>query len=300
MIDDHTSPSRNELLQDFKNLLFRSIVESAGIKKRGNDKYNKKGSLVRELEDFVDEDGNIKDWLRARCLESVIASVGLNEYLKTLLSFRGSSPSRIAPLSLMFSSSQISRALDPIVVRLLRQLHTRRKLTLSERKLDALISVLSPELNFRVADTEVYFDVDEVEHTRNLLLEIALEEFALQSIQKAPRATQRFQRLRKIGKAPTISLKNLVSSSKNYANLNVSLQKGILQWKYSLEPTIIVKDGMCFYDQSEVESMEMGYDRARKQFYLMKKALSKTMKPITRKQNVYKEKKNDAQNNRTD
>ena len=287
MIDDHTSPSRNELLQDFKNLLFRSIVESAGIKKRGNDKYNKKGFLARELEDFVDEDGNIKDWLRARCLESVIASVGLNEYLKTLLSFRGSSPSRIAPLSLMFSSSQISRALDPIVMRLLRQLHTRRKLTLSERKLDALISVLSPELNFRVADTEVYFDVDEVEHTRNLLLEIALEEFALQSIQKAPRATQRFQRLRKIGKAPTISLKNLVSSSKNYANLNISLQKGILQWKYSLEPTIIVKDGMCFYDQSEVESMEMGYDRARKQFYLMKKALSKTMKPITRKQNVF-------------
>lgn len=280
MIEKYTSSMGNKLLNEFKDLLVRSIVNSSEVKKQGIIKDSTQKFLLKELDDFIDKDGDVKQWLRARCLESVIASAGLNEYLKTLLSFRGSSPSKIAPLNIMFASSQIARALDPIVVRILKELYSRKRLSLSEQKLNALTAILSPTLNFSVAKSEVYFDVEEVEQLRNLLLEIALERFLSRPIQDVPRSAHKLPRLKPIGKAPDISFERLVDVSKNYANLNISLKKGVLQWQYGIEPTIFVKDGICFYDQLEVDSKGIGYDLVKRQFYLMKKTIYRTSKKM--------------------
>lgn len=275
---ENSSSMKNALLEKLEDLLIQSIVESFEVRNQRTRRPSSEKLVPEELKDFVDKDGKAKQWLRARCLESVVASSGLNEYLKTLLSYRGGSPSKIAPLNLMFASSQIARALDPIVVMLLEQLHMRKKLIVSRRKLDALIAILSPRLSFSVEKKEVYFDVDQVEQLRNLLLEIALEKFHPSSIQDTPRPARRSPRLRTLGKAPDVSLEKLIDISNDYPNLSISVEKGVLRWRYAKEPTIFVKNGFCFYDQLEVDSKKIGHASVSRQFNLMKKVISKENK----------------------
>ena len=275
MIDEKAVVKENKLLREFKDLLLQSVLRSFKPK-GGTDKDSRaRKSVSRQLAGFVDEDGNAKEWIRARCLESVVASAGLDEYLGKLVDYRGSSASRITPLNIMFASSQIARALDPIIVRLLEELWSRKRLEFSRWKFDALISILNPRLDFTVPTTEVNFDVHEVERLRNLLLEMALDIFGSRSSQLRPRSVHKFSQLKSLGKAPDFSLEKLIETSKKYTSLDVSLKAGVLRWQYGSEPSIYVKDGACFYDQMEISSKGTGYNSVKKQLDLMKKAMLK-------------------------
>jgi len=266
------NPNKDELVREFIDLLAKSIILGSEVKKSEIKKNLKREPSKKELNDFVEKNGNAKQWLRARCLESVVTSVGLNEYLETLLAFRGSFPSRTAPLNLMFAVNQIVRALDPVAIRLLEELREKKRLNISNHHVDELIASLTPTSDFRVTKIESYFDASEVERLRNLLLEVALDKINIGSIQKFEKGPK-ILKWKALGKIPRISLRKLVNASNRYSNLDISIDKGILRWKYGSEPTIFVKNGTCYYDKLEIDSRRISYDSVRKQFYLMKKAL---------------------------
>lgn len=280
MIDEDERFMEQRLLHLFRYLLTSSIMGGSKAEKKAiYEGVSSQRFLLEELGDFVEKDGRIKQWVRARCLESVAASIGLDEYLRTLLIFRGSSPSRTAPLNLLFASNQISRALDPIVTRLLNELYSRKRLNLSEEKLDSLNAILNPSLDFTVSSSRVFFSVDELEQLRNNLLEIALERYDRFQLERA-KSREEPQKLHPIGKVPELSLEKLIDVSKNYRNLTISLENGILRWQYGQEPPLFVKDGYCFFNQTELELRRTDYDIVKKQFNLMKKAVSRSTRML--------------------
>lgn len=268
--EEDANLAKQVLLEKFKDLMRASIVDGKETSKA--IKTSEREFVSRELADFIDKDGRVKQWLRARCLESVVASAGLEEYLNTLISFRGSSPSKMAPLNVLLVSNQISRALDPIAAKLLRDLQKKPNLAISKEKLNSLVTILSPTLDFSVSVNDVYFDVDEVERIRNLLLQIALEKMYSSMVEKE--LSEPFPRLRRIGKAPVFSFDRLALASERNSLLRVDFSRGILRWKYGTEPTIFLARGLCYCDQREIESGKTSYDLVKRQYYLMKKVLT--------------------------
>lgn len=265
--------SNQQLFEKLRDSLRQSILicSENGSKKQSSNEV----SSEIELNDFIEKNGKVKEWLRARCLESASASIGLDAYLQTLLSFRGSSPSTTSPVNLLFASNQIVRALDPIAVKLIGE-HLQRSSRVPKEKLRALLDVLKPKSDFTICEKDVYFDVDEVGYLRSLLLSDALERLHIPNFDKGETIERRVN-LEFLGQIPEISLERLREASKKNPSLRIVFTGGILQWKYGAEPTIYVHENRVFFDLSEIEKMNASYDSVRRQFYLLKRALfSKT------------------------
>ena len=230
--------------------------------------------MLEDLSDFIEKNGRAKEWLRARCLETAIASAGLDEYLSTILNFRGISPSKTSPINLMFASSQISRALDPIVVKLLED-YSKRNIHIPKEKWDALLTILKPRLDFTVDIRDVYFDVDELGYLRNLLLSAALDKIVNVSDNciTDKNTHENGPILEFLEEVPGVTFEKLLEASKEYFGLKITIDRGILKWKYSQQPTIYIFENRAFFDLREMKNTNASFDVVKRQIYLMKRAV---------------------------
>jgi hypothetical protein len=259
------------LLEKFKSIVISGVVKDQNEKEIISD--SEMPFIQEEFSDFIDKDGKVKSWLRARCLESAVASYGFEEYLKTLLGFRGSSPSKLAPINAMLVSNQIGRSLDPLIIKLLREQRNKKYLQFSKEKLETVTHVLNPTLDFTIMNTDTVFTVDELEKLRNILLEDAIERVFGSSFNEKNNILQ--PKLHLLGKAPEIDMQRLFDASKRHPKLRIELSKGTLIWKYGTEPSLFISKGSCYFNQLEVDSNDdSGRSKILRQFYLMTKVLS--------------------------
>jgi len=269
MIESRNSCYEKHLFEALKYALRLGITDYSD--QYQDQKIDK--AVINDLSHFINEDRTAKQWLLARCFETCVASLGLDEYLKTLICFKNSNPGKNAPINVMLASSQIARAFDPITVSVLRKLGD-QALGISRQQFEALLSILTPRMDFSIKpeNRDVLFDRDEMERVRSSLLKEIVDELHQKNLKFQP--LNQPPELKSIAKISSISIDKLIEASKKYRKLSVTLENGILKWKFGKEPSLFVKGSLCLYDELEIEQKGFTLDDVKKQFYIFRKIVT--------------------------
>lgn len=272
-----------KLIEEMKYRLFNNVL--IGLSKSSSFPRKKEfdhSSRSFQLKNFFSETGEAEAWLRARVLESVATSVGLDEYISALIYFRDSSPDKMAPINSLFASSHIARALDFFILELLKRLENKKKLIIDEERIKAIKSILGEKNSLKVEFHDEIFGIEEIEHTRRLILNEAFnlleakhltikQEIKLDHFLRIP------EDLTPVEEAPDLNLKRLTKLSQHYRNLLILIIDGILVWQFGKEPKLFIKDRAFHYSpRRSLEYKKTSLAEAKRQVRIVKRIIRGT------------------------
>lgn len=226
-------------------------------------------------------------WLKARLFEQIVASSGLDDYLRGLLTYKGDKPESDVLINPFLASGLIASSLNRFAFELLRKQRAQGKLGITQSQVEALSKIYEPPRDFTTFVSQTNFTIDQVEDARNALLRVSLDMLATQNRLdseefKAPIKRDVFDEIERVpanlvsvGSVPTISIDRLNRLSVDYASsLKLSIVDGYILWKYRGEPTIYLKDGHAYYASSETKLLRTNVRKlAERQLYLIREKL---------------------------
>jgi hypothetical protein len=236
---------------------------------------------------------HVKPWLKTRAYESVVAQVGLREYLRSLVSYSGPDPDKNVPVNPLFSSIHILTATNIFTSELLNLLMSWKKIPMTHLQYETAKSVIKPNKLFEVTFSSSFFESHQIEDIRNELLRYSLdilskfeyENFAYQQQLKKieyelPTAIP--TDLQFLSNMPEVRSETLFSLSVRYQGLHLAFMDGYLLWKFQKAPTIFIKQNKSYYSPKMSEHGESTTKQsAWKQVVIMTQALRKIQKLLS-------------------
>lgn len=286
MSTDKGSKLRIELFRDF---LIGEIVRGSKEKSLIDFQFidmTQKGSLSEYIK-WDNDRPTANLWLKARLFEQIVASAGLDDYLRGLLTYKGDKPESDVLINPLLASALIASSLNRFALELLKKQRAQGKLSTTQSQVEALSKIYEPQRDFTTFASQTNFTIDQVEDAKNALLRISLDMLATQNRLdskefRAPIKRDVFAEvdrvpanLVKVGSIPPISISQLNHLSVDYgSSLKLSIADGYILWKYRGEPTMYLKDGHAYYASSETKLLRTNERKlAERQLYLIREKL---------------------------
>jgi len=235
---------------------------------------SKIGDTIPSFFTKINGEVKVKPWLKTRLFETVLASAGMDEYLKELLSHEDVKPEEV-PINSLLASFLISNSVNPFAFELINELASGRKISLTREQMDALSVVLKPKKDYAIYEKSVHFSSEQVQNIRNEVLRKSLDILAAYEQYKSadsrkPQAIHKIPNdLRRVTYVPDFTIEQLLLISSKYgASLKLTFVDGYLVWQFKDQPAIYIKFGEAYY--SPRYSRRKGttpYEQADRQVY---------------------------------
>jgi len=237
----------------------------------------------------TDGEVRVKPWLKTRLFETILASTGMDEYLKELLSHDDAKAEDV-PINPLLASFLISTSMNPFVFELINQLVSSKKVNLTKGQIDALSVILKPSKDYTISKQDVSFQSEPVQNTRIELLRMSLDILSAYEkdksvdYRKTPAIDRVPEDLERVTYVPDFTIEELLLISKRCGLLlKLAFIDGYLVWQYRDQPAIYVKSGEACY--SPKHSQRRGtttYEQADRQVYHFIDQLESSQLPSVR------------------
>jgi len=230
----------------------------------------------------------VKPWLKARLFEIIIASEGMDEYLKELLGTRVEKPEDI-PINVFLASSLISASVNPFSFELINQ-SIRKEIDLSKHQIDNLSHIFRPRKDFTISRTNAIFNSKQVQNIKNVLLGKSLdilsayEKYKYLDSMKGSRTIETIPSdLKRISSIPNFDIEQLMLISQKYkTQLRLSFVDGYLIWEFGDNPVLFIKANHVYYSPKYSQSKGVtSYRQADRQSYHLIEQFEATHLPST-------------------
>lgn len=190
----------------------------------------------------------LRSWLSSRLFEALVASVGLTDYLTSILSARGDEASMVR-LNSFLAAIHLSSSLNRLIFETLIDLKKKGRVNLTSEQFDALAEVLNPK-SYRLEKPrlDVTFDPHILEDVR-----MEVQRSIYDQLDRAAEIPSDLQPIKEGENfsVSSLSLATLQQLSKRYRDLKLSVKDGFLIWDYPNRPIIYFKDGKAYHSLSE-------------------------------------------------
>lgn len=242
---------------------------------------------------LTEEEGTlkVKPWLKARLFETTLALKGMDTYLRDLLRYDKDKPEDEVPINSPLASFLISTALNTFTLELVKEIVSKKTVTLSRDQIDALSHVFRPNRDYTFPMRDITFESNQIQNIRSSILRRSLDILSSYKQGKyADRLTtqKEFETvpkdLERVTYIPDVTIEQLFSISKKYGSqLKISLMDGYLVWRFRDQPAIYIKDGEAYYSPKFSKRREITtIDQADRQVYYLMEQLEASPKPVTR------------------